>query len=189
MARKLSNKEANSQRAYLRSRALQDQAESRICASQRAYNTARAALLVLRGPGEWEKTLRVLKPEDIRGISERSMTAEEAEDDRRVRLIAGVSDESAINDPTGAPVVAFNHGLALGEGRRTLSWIWYPVGGQEVNGSSEEVDASECMGCSGQDVGIMTWTQVSGLNGSKLGLVHNAGTRNYYWLRRRCAVC
>ena len=147
LARKLSGKNAATQRAYVRSRALQDQIESRIQATVTRYNTARAALLALKGPGDWERVLAVLKPEDVRGICERVMTAEEKEDERRTRQMAGVVDDSSLTGVSNAPVIAIDPRLALGEGRRTLSWIWYSVSEQELQGSSQEVEASECSVC------------------------------------------
>jgi hypothetical protein len=141
MASKLNCKEAASQRAYLRSRALQDQVEARIRQHQRCYNLARGALLELRGSGDWEKTLAVLKPEDVRGMSERAMTAEEREQDKLTRRMAGLADES-IHEGLTTPVVAFDPRLALGEGRRTLSWIWYSVSERELQGDSKEVNTA-----------------------------------------------
>jgi hypothetical protein len=141
MARKLSDKEASSQRAYLRSRTLQDQVETRIRTCQAQYNTARDAIFALRGPGDWEIKLRVLKPEDVRGISERSMNNEEKEEYRCTRLMAGLSD--AADADSNAPMVQFDPRLALGEGKRTLSWIWYSVSDEELRGNSPNVHASE----------------------------------------------
>jgi hypothetical protein len=70
----------------------------------------------------------VLKKEDIRGMSERALNDEEKEENRKARLLAGLSE--GVNgediDVYGDPVeltVLFN--LETGEGRRTLSWIWY----------------------------------------------------------------
>jgi hypothetical protein len=136
MARKLSDKNASSQRAYLRSRTLQDQVEARIRATQGRYNIARAALSALRGPGEWEKMLAILKPEDVRGISERSLTQQELDDYRRTCLMAGLPEDANV------PVVSFDPRLALGEGQRSLSWIWYSVGEGELEGSPQEIEAS-----------------------------------------------
>ena len=82
------------QRAYLRSRTLQDKVKARIRAAQGRYNIAWAALSALHGPGEWEKTLAVLKPEDIWGISERSLTQEELEDYCRTHLMAGLPEDA-----------------------------------------------------------------------------------------------
>ena len=144
LARKLSGKNAASQRAYVRSRALQDQIEERIQATVTRYNTARAALLALQGARDWENVLAVLKPEDVRGICERVMTAEEKEDERRTRQMAGVVDDRSLTGLSNAPVIAIDPRLALGEGWRTLSWIWYSVSEKELQGSSQEVKASEC---------------------------------------------
>ncbi|KAG5222594.1 CxC2 domain-containing protein [Salix suchowensis] len=101
---------AHSQGAYTRSQLLQNQIE--------------VALLSLRGPGDWETSLRPLHAEDIRGINERALTAEEQEEYRHARLLAGVSPESVQNELDGrgvtsgqenAPTVAFNRSLALGK--------------------------------------------------------------------------
>jgi hypothetical protein len=136
MARSLTNKNVSSQRTFLRSRTLQDQAERHIKTSQRQYNAARSALLSLRGPGEWETKLQVLKQEDVRGISERAMTIEEAEEYRRTRHMAGLAEQPL-------PLATFNPRLALGEGRRTLSWIWYSTSDGELQDDSPDVHASE----------------------------------------------
>ncbi|KAJ8703433.1 hypothetical protein PTI98_002055 [Pleurotus ostreatus] len=136
----------NSQGAYTRSRLLQNQIEVRIKAIRIIYNIAREALLSLRGPGDWENVLQPLRPEDIRGISERTLTAEEQEEYRQTRALAGMSSEAIQNELNGLgltsgqeniPTVAFNRSLALGEGRRTLSWIWYTVTDEELLGAGE----------------------------------------------------
>ena len=140
MASKLSHKEAASQRSYLRSRALQDQVEVRVRQCQRRYNMARAAVLALRGPGDWERTLAVLRAQDVRGISEQALTAEEKEQDKLTRRMAGLTDTAA-NDVPNTRMVAFDPRMALGEGRRTLSWIWYTVSERELQGDPKEVAA------------------------------------------------
>ncbi|KAF4580325.1 hypothetical protein EYR38_003220, partial [Pleurotus pulmonarius] len=136
----------NSQGAYTRSRLLQNQIEVRIKAIRILYNIAREALLSLRGPGDWEAVLRPLLPEDIRGINERTLTAEEQEEYRRTRVLAGMSLEAIQGELSGLgltsgqeniPTVAFSRSLALGEGRRTLSWIWYTVSDDELLGTGE----------------------------------------------------
>jgi len=137
MASRFKERNAASQRAYTRSRALQDQVESRIRASQQQYNAARAALLSLRGPGDWEKTLQVLKPEDIRGMNERAMTEEEKEEYKITRQMAGLTEDEVVNELESAAVVSINPVLALGDGRRTLSWIWYSVSDGELQVNNE----------------------------------------------------
>ncbi|KDQ23965.1 hypothetical protein PLEOSDRAFT_1023882, partial [Pleurotus ostreatus PC15] len=110
------------------------------------YNIAREALLSLRGPGDWETALRPLLPEDIRGINERTLNAEEQEEYRRTRALAGMSPEAIQSELDGlgvtsgqenVPTVAFGRSLALGEGRRTLSWIWYTITDEELLGTGE----------------------------------------------------
>ena len=103
---------------------------------------ARPAVLALRGTGEWEKTLAVLKPEDVRGISEWVMTAEEEEQHILSHRMAGMTDDSS-NDVPNAPVVVFDPRTTLGEGRRTLSWIWYAVSKRELQGDLKEMAAGE----------------------------------------------
>jgi hypothetical protein len=92
---------------------------------------ARAAVLSLRGPEDWEQTLAVLRHEDVRGISERTMTMEEQAEYKLTRRMAGLTENSSDNN-LNAPVVPFDPRLALGEGRRTLSWIWYSVSDREL---------------------------------------------------------
>lgn len=99
-------------------------------------------MLALRGPGEWEKKLAILKPEDVRGISERSLTQEEMEDYRRTCRMAGLPENGPI---ANTPVVSFDPRLALGEGRRSLSWIWYLASEGELEGTSQGVEASTCI--------------------------------------------
>ena len=141
MASKLNNKHASSQRIYVRSRALQDQVEVQVRTCQRQYNTARAAVLALRGPGDWEKTLAVLKPEDVRGISEHALTEEDKEDHLRTRRMAGLTDDQDLGRLLNSPVARINPRQQLTEGRRTLSWIWYSYTEEELKG--KEMDASE----------------------------------------------
>ncbi|KAJ7635975.1 hypothetical protein DFH06DRAFT_1139060 [Mycena polygramma] len=118
----------NTQGVYTKSRSLTDGIEDRIRAAAAQYRTARLALLALRGHGEWEEKLRELRKEDIRGMNERMMNDTEKEDNRRARLLAGLSADGKDDeiDEYGEPVdltVLFN--LEVGEGSRVLSWIWY----------------------------------------------------------------
>ena len=121
MGSKLNNKHVSSQRAYVRSRALRDQVECWVHMCQRQYNTARAAVLALRGLGEWEKTLAVLKPEDVRGISKCALTEEEKEDHLRTRHMASIADSKDIGRYLNSPVARIDPHQELTEGRRTLS--------------------------------------------------------------------
>jgi hypothetical protein len=61
-------------------------------------------------------------------MNERALNDEEKEENRKARLMAGLSvdadgdDVDAYGEPV-EPTVLFN--LETGEGRRKLSWIWY----------------------------------------------------------------
>jgi len=134
----------SSQRYYTRFQTLQDQIESKIKMACRRYRMARAALLSLRGPGEWEDTLRELHPNDVRGVSEKALADEEQEETRKACMMAGLDNERVDGEGSFTlPVTTFNPHLAIGEGYRTLSWIWYSTTGTELHkGFSTEAYAS-----------------------------------------------
>ncbi|KAF8176874.1 hypothetical protein K438DRAFT_1588036 [Mycena galopus ATCC 62051] len=129
-AHRFKRQHLSGQGMYTKSRSLLDGIESSIREAASRYRAARAALFALRGPGAWEKVLQVLQKEDIRGMNERLMNAEEKEENRKARVLAGLpadgqGDEFEF-DEFGERVdltVLFN--LETGEGRRLLSWIWY----------------------------------------------------------------
>lgn len=126
----------SSQWHYTRFRTLQEHTESKIKSVCRQYTMARNSILALRGPGIWEKTLQVLHPNDIRGLSEKALVNEERQENRRTRVMAGLSADLAVgqNDNFDTlPETLFNTALAVGEGDRTLSWIWYHTTSKEVN--------------------------------------------------------
>ena len=56
---------------------LQRQIEANIVAARDRYNQACAALLSLRGPGDWESTLQELHQQDIRGLNKHVFNEEE----------------------------------------------------------------------------------------------------------------
>ncbi|KAK7052688.1 CxC2 domain-containing protein [Favolaschia claudopus] len=83
------------------------------------YRYARAALLVLRGHGDWEEELRILDDDDVRALNERALTAEEKAQNEHWAELGGAFVEGG---------VARAVGVAAGEGSHTLSWIWYSAG-------------------------------------------------------------
>ncbi|KAJ7180060.1 hypothetical protein C8R43DRAFT_871124 [Mycena crocata] len=114
------------QAAYTKSQALQSSIEVHIRGAVTQYQTARAALLQLRGPGEWERIFLVLQKSDVRGMNERTLNREEEEEERQARIVQGLPPDGEELDEFGevvVPTVLFN--LELGEGKRFLSWIWY----------------------------------------------------------------
>lgn len=132
----------SSQRHYTRFRTLQNHTESKLKAARLQYTTSRDALLSLRGPGRWEETLRVLRAEDVRGLNEKALANEELEENRRTRIMAGLNEEPEIGELgniENLPQTTYT--LAVGEGRRTLSWIWYSTSGQELG---DQVFVEDC---------------------------------------------
>jgi hypothetical protein len=82
------------QHSNTRARTLLNKAEARTEGIANRYRVARASHPILAGPGEWETILKHLCPQDVRSLSTPEDNAEQ----------------------TGRP--------GLGEGHRTLSWIW-----------------------------------------------------------------
>jgi hypothetical protein len=76
----------------------------------------------LKGDGPWEKELAVLEDSDVHALNERALTEEEAEQRKAVHDYEEIAEEGG--------VAAFGV-VALGEGRRTLSWIWYSARPEE----------------------------------------------------------
>lgn len=120
-------KNITGQRANTRARQWINTINSKVINAKLLYRCARSCLLSIRGPGDWEKTLRVLADADVRAVNERALTAEEKADRLAVQEAGGVVD----------PVdgVAVQQTVSLGDGRRTLSWIWYASGGLDANDS------------------------------------------------------
>ena len=112
-------KNISGQHKSTRARALQHRVDVKVYNSTTRYRHSRKALLTLRGPGEWERTLQVLLDGDVRALNERELTQREKEQ-REFRTANGM--RTADDSREGIAVVG-----ALGEGRRTLSWIWLTV--------------------------------------------------------------
>ena len=124
----------SSQNHFTRFRELQEQTDSKIKAACSCYRVARNALVHLRGKGNWEQKLQELRPEDIRGLSEKALVDEEKEERKRTREIAGISESTGggLDENQELPTTVFNPHLAVGEGYRTLSWIWYSTSNDEI---------------------------------------------------------
>ena len=134
----------SSQTHFTRFRELLVQTESKIKAASSRYRLARSRLINLRGTGDWVKMLRELHPEDVRGLSEKALVNEEKELAKKTRKMAGISTgglgpgHAIENDPMDKelPPTVFNPHLAVGEGHRTLSWIWYSTSNDEILGDT-----------------------------------------------------
>ncbi|KAJ7770053.1 hypothetical protein B0H16DRAFT_1307286 [Mycena metata] len=106
------------QRALTRGQGILRQINIKVHAAKLRYRYARQAMLKLKGHGAWEKQYRVLEDEDVRALNDRALREEEQAYDEHLGALGVASGLAA----TGA--------VALGEGKRTLSWIWYSRGRQ-----------------------------------------------------------
>lgn len=122
-ANKFKIKNITGQKANTRARMWQKTIDNRAVACKHRYRRARTSLLALRGPGDWETILRVLNDADVRALNERALTAQEEADWAKARQAAGAVEEELQG------VVL--DGDQLGEGWRTLSWIWFNVQARE----------------------------------------------------------
>lgn len=72
----------------------------------------------------------------MRSISERALSEDEKAVLRAAQIQAGVSveevNEMLDDEISNMPTVTFDPVLALGQSKRTLSWIWYTASGSEV---------------------------------------------------------
>ena len=126
----------SSQRHYTQFQTLQEHTKSKIKSACRQYTTSQSAILALQGPGVWEQTLQELHPYDVRGLSEKALTEEERQEDRQMHAMAGLGPGLPAGQKDNFEALSetsFNPKLAVGEGHRTLSWIWYTTTSKEVD--------------------------------------------------------
>ncbi|KAF8174535.1 hypothetical protein K438DRAFT_1908885 [Mycena galopus ATCC 62051] len=109
------------QRMLTRGQGVLRQINLKIHRAKLRYRYARNAIKRLCGTGPWEKELRVLDDADVRALNERALNAEEAEQRKSLGDYENVAEEGGI---------AAYGVVALGEGHRTLSWIWYTAKGE-----------------------------------------------------------
>jgi hypothetical protein len=113
-----------SQAQFTRSHNAQVSVEDQIREHRDQYRVHRNALVHLRGPGQWEKQLQVLEPEDIRGISERVLKDLDREIYRKASILAGVSVHEANLLAEDILPNAWVPNLSVGDGKNIISWIW-----------------------------------------------------------------
>lgn len=117
------NTNARGQRRLTRAQAIIDGLNQKIKKAVARYRRARAALLSLRGPGEWEQVLRELNDGDIREPGAHEFTIEDPASMTR-------SDGRELSAKAKA-----NKEKGLGEGFRLISWIW--MSGSEMLANEE----------------------------------------------------
>ncbi|KZP05467.1 hypothetical protein FIBSPDRAFT_699250, partial [Athelia psychrophila] len=124
-------KNVSGQRTSTRARSLQHSIDMKVADAKTRYRRSQKALFALRGNGPWESFLKELNDNDIRGLNERLMTENKrAQREHRIRTGTQV-DHDALG---GVPLTG-----TLGEGKRTLSWIWVTFKGDEK--SPEMIEA------------------------------------------------
>ena len=116
-------KNVSGQHRSTRARGLQHSVDAKVHSAKTRYCHSRNAHLVLKGHGDWEQVLQVLMDEDVRALNERALTAHEKDDRVRRMAMGTLMDHDTLE---GVAVTG-----ALGEGRRTLSWIWFTVSSDE----------------------------------------------------------
>ncbi|KAK7054540.1 hypothetical protein VNI00_003738 [Paramarasmius palmivorus] len=130
-----------SQGAYTKTRAFRDQIESRVKSSEMSYKRHRIALVSLRGPGDWERVLRELRPDDIRAMGERTLVAEEQEMFRQAQKLAGISEKEIEAALLGADhnVPTLEDTNVLSSKSSSASWIWYVAGDRMNNERRKDI--------------------------------------------------
>ncbi|KAJ7018785.1 hypothetical protein C8F04DRAFT_976705 [Mycena alexandri] len=123
------------QRALTRGQGILRQINIRIHAAKLRYRHARQALLRLKGHGKWESQFRILEEDDVRALNDRSLREEEQAHDEFLGTL-GMADGLAA---TGVVV--------MGEGHRTLSWIWYSASGTSEAGDKKLHEALRVEWC------------------------------------------
>ena len=105
--------------------------DARVTDCKNRYRHSRERLLVLWGKGAWEAVLQELKDEDVRALNERERNREERAEQECLREMAKLqaTDGDVMEEGENYGVI-LQKAVSLGEGHRTLSWIWYtgPVG-------------------------------------------------------------
>ncbi|PPQ73936.1 hypothetical protein CVT26_006557 [Gymnopilus dilepis] len=124
------NKNIRGQRSGTRSRELINRVHNRARKYAARYRAARAAKLVLSGPGPWESTLRPLQDSDVRSYQDperlkpsqrRPGTYEDGKEPE-----PACTEDGRVDDGSGIDLMPENRSRRDGSGRTRLmiSWIW-----------------------------------------------------------------
>ncbi|KAI0054919.1 hypothetical protein BV25DRAFT_1787193, partial [Artomyces pyxidatus] len=116
-------KNVTGQRPNTQARSLQSRVDVKVKTAAARYRRCRAAYLALVGPGDWEKSLRILADEDVRGLGERAVRDIEQEEHRRLRDWNREDRRRPANWNSEDRIAA--GGVHPGESRRPLSWLWF----------------------------------------------------------------
>ncbi|PPR02783.1 hypothetical protein CVT26_009394 [Gymnopilus dilepis] len=119
------NKNIRGQREGTRSRAVIDRVHDRARAAAAKYRAARQALWCIRGPGDWEKTYRILEDGDVRGYQDPDRLKPKT---GRQGIWEDDQEQPTLEKVPSNEFTLFNEVRSrrdgTGETRRTISWIW-----------------------------------------------------------------
>ena len=79
-ANKFKVKNVTGNRYMTRARDWMKRIDEKVLAAKHEYQMARAAYLTLHGRGPWQEKFKELRDEDVRGINERALTAQERQE-------------------------------------------------------------------------------------------------------------
>ena len=122
------NSYTRGQKSATRSHTLIDGIAQKVKLVASRYRVAREALVALRGSGQWENELRVLKDEDICSPNASAFDIENPDD--------VIGPDGRLKTKKRRLEIE----RQLGEGRRTLSWIWFNGVGTEDGTGQEELN-------------------------------------------------
>ncbi|KAJ6489344.1 hypothetical protein C8R47DRAFT_1071689 [Mycena vitilis] len=128
MTSRFKHRNMTGQRALTRGQGVLRQITIRIHKAKLRYRYSRNALLRLRSHGVWEKRYRTLDEADVRGVNERAVGEEEVAEREKLYELGEIVEGG----------IAAAGVVAAGEGRHTMSWIWY-----STNTATGEADLVE----------------------------------------------
>jgi hypothetical protein len=102
--------------------------DARVTECKLRYRHSRERILALCRKGTWEAVLQELRDEDVRALKEREQNREERAEQECLQEMAKLrAAGSGVEEESESYGVILQKAVSLGEGRRTLSWIWYTV--------------------------------------------------------------
>lgn len=141
------NQNVRGQREGIRSRAVVDRVHEKAMTAVRRYRRSRQAKLTLDGPGEWEKSLRDLRDEDVRSYRDpERMKSGMGRVGTNEDTVDGVAVIQSRADPLPIPeenILRDDHRNAhsgTGETYKMLSWIWTTAQNLKIDDHSDSDD-------------------------------------------------
>lgn len=144
-AASFTDKNLSGQYAYTRSQSWRDGIESRIKTAKASYLAAHSSLRSLRNPEDlqWQNVLQHLRPEDVRGIGQRTLSNIEKDDYRKDQQRQGLLEKDVdLTLATEPPMVLFDPAHSSNRLNQITSWIWHSTAERELEGGKNGLVAS-----------------------------------------------